>query len=948
MRKSIKLDGIADAWLNHEPTTKAISADDVKKAIEWAKVHIHINSDDIQQALIRIYGDGFILGKDAAMHELTGQVLTDWAKWKPGNRGAAALVARLNGLLSLVNNSSQVISGLNTTTYNRLGRVLAESLAEGKSGRATAKRITAELGHIIDDPARALTIAVTETRRAVSAASMQAYTAAGVKQVSWLIAEGEGLCDACRGNSEDSPVDMGEAFSSGDYAPPAHPNCRCAVQPNVATEITQDEFEAMFAEYEADMALAVMPSVMKYDEDQPRDERGRFSSTAGQTGTGSGNKYAIHKSITDRTKSYFSKNKDYLFRRNIISWAGDDPTPMSQATKYMVCSDIADRMSDEPIESIISAGNAFSFCAMEGAGVRSATDEEIMAALENPDAGFIFNGEGLGIRFEKVDFDDGRITDRSDKETALREWLVSGMVSSWATSSNDSRETSLAMQERATELFGIENYADWDVADSTSDKVDELIGEHGLVIDSFLQAQYDSTQEFLKSSGIEELSLTRGTTLTSSWTDNSITVGKEQDVVMRPLSSWAYDEEVSAQFGSHTLTSTFPAERVFSLAVTGVGCLGEREVVVLGGTIKADVTPKYGTKKLDKYRDDQPRDEHGRWTASVGGAEAIMAGVKETEKWLQEHNYLSYDNGHPYMSHIIRERAEKELAVKYKYTEGLGSRNAMRAAEAEIGRFMVAAECAKQAEFRADWEARMAKEDPEWYAQQYEANKELGMQQIQDAYDNGRIAIAIDEESFVEMLEDGRYKSQYETKTTHGTKDLELRKVTEDIAMGLPVDMKTSERPIYGFIVTNTEPVMSRDKDYWKQPSEGLWHDTLSINSRSVEHYGDIRLVLNDDVRDRTTATVDDSLSNGRFALPLGTQLTERDYAFNGGLASGFVASGAGGGPALRYIESQTVGGVRSSDIAEIHAEAEQVDFIQNLLDEHGLDVPIIVREEDY
>lgn len=354
-------------------------------------------------------------------------------------------------------------------------------------------------------------------------------------------------------------------------------------------------------------------------------------------------------------------------------------------------------------------------------------------------------------------------------------------------------------------------------------------------------------------------------------------------------------------------------------------------------------------EKLLKYRDDQPRDEHGRWTASVGGAEAIMEGVKETEKWLQENGYLSHYNGWlRFVNEVYEERATKELALKYQHEEGLGPRNAMRAAEAEIGRWAVATECAKQAEFRADWEARMAKEEPEWYAQQYEANKELGMQQIQEAYDTGRIAIALDEDSFKQMLEDGRYKSQFETKTTHGTKDLEARKVTEDIAMGLPVDMKTSDRPIYGFIVTNTEPVMSSDKEYWKQPSEGLWRDALSVNSRNVEHYGEIRIVLNDDVRDRTTATVDDSLRNGRFALPLGTQLTEQDHAFNGGQRSGFVASGAGGGPALRYIESQTVGGVRSSDIAEIHAPAEQVDFIQSLLDEHGLDVPVIAREEDY
>lgn len=319
MRNSIKLDGIAEAWLNHEPKTKAITADDLSKAIEWARVHIHINSDSLQAAIDRIYGDGFVLGKDMAMQEMTGVVLTDWDKWKPGNRAAAELVRRNNGLLSLINNSSQVISGLNTTTYNRLGRVLAETLAEGKSGRATAKRITEELGHIIDDPARALTIAVTETRRAVSTASAQAYAATGVKQVSWLIAEGEGLCDDCRGNNEESPIALGDTFSSGDYAPPAHPNCRCALQPNVDELMTQDEFEAAFANYDEEINLAIVPTLVKYDENQPRDDHGRFASDGGRE-VPSDRKCKAYLKFVENNNNFRNGTRD---RESTLRWTYD-------------------------------------------------------------------------------------------------------------------------------------------------------------------------------------------------------------------------------------------------------------------------------------------------------------------------------------------------------------------------------------------------------------------------------------------------------------------------------------------------------------------------------------------------------------------------------------------------------------------------------------------------
>lgn len=357
------------------------------------------------------------------------------------------------------------------------------------------------------------------------------------------------------------------------------------------------------------------------------------------------------------------------------------------------------------------------------------------------------------------------------------------------------------------------------------------------------------------------------------------------------------------------------------------------------------LVPK-GAEKLDKYRDDQPRDEHGRWTASVGGADAIREGIKETEQWLLDRGFARrQDDGRIYVNEYNYEQAAKVLARKYE-EEGLGKRNAMRAAEAELGRVDMAQRCEREISIVAEAEARLAADYPDFYKETYLPNKEVAQEQIQQAYDNGRVTIAIDEDSFIQMLEDGRYKSQFETKTTHGTKDLELRKLTEDSALGLPVDMKTSERPIYGFLTTNTEPVVSLDHQPWKQPVETQWQDALSINSRSADQYGEIRLVLNDDVRDRTTATVDDSLRAARFALPLGTQLTQDDFVFNGAARSGY-AEHMGGFPGLRYMESQTVGGVRTSDIAEIHAPEELVPDIQVMLERQGLDVPVIAREEN-
>lgn len=87
------------------------------------------------------------------------------------------------------------------------------------------------------DERRAQTIAVTETTRAYAEAELEAGRALKkeypdvrvVKQ--WFTSNDElsQTCDIC-GPMEGEEVEIDEPFSSGDYAPPAHPNCRCFIQ----------------------------------------------------------------------------------------------------------------------------------------------------------------------------------------------------------------------------------------------------------------------------------------------------------------------------------------------------------------------------------------------------------------------------------------------------------------------------------------------------------------------------------------------------------------------------------------------------------------------------------------------------------------------------------------------------------------------------------------------
>jgi hypothetical protein len=232
IRKAFKLaidgDAIAHSWAETHPAGGSVSP---QTARDWAQAHAVTNKKPIQVALARLYADGYTLGAKVAKTRLTGlkkdvSVTTvDWSTWKPGNESAAALVKPTGGLLWLLESrrislSDEVIH----TKIDRIGTALAKGLEQGFTTEETAKMIDV----IIDDPQQALVIAQTESSRAISVASRNAYEEAQIEQVEWLVAEG---CEECQENADASPIGIDETFPSGDSEPPAHPNCMCALAP---------------------------------------------------------------------------------------------------------------------------------------------------------------------------------------------------------------------------------------------------------------------------------------------------------------------------------------------------------------------------------------------------------------------------------------------------------------------------------------------------------------------------------------------------------------------------------------------------------------------------------------------------------------------------------------------------------------------------------------------
>lgn len=114
---------------------------------------------------------------------------------------------------------------IDETTREMLRGDVATAIEEGLSNDELADLIEENYAFSSD---RAETVARTETAFADVAGNMAAYREASVPSKKWIV--GDGCCDECQA-LDGEVVAMGDAFSSGDDAPPAHPNCRCDVVP---------------------------------------------------------------------------------------------------------------------------------------------------------------------------------------------------------------------------------------------------------------------------------------------------------------------------------------------------------------------------------------------------------------------------------------------------------------------------------------------------------------------------------------------------------------------------------------------------------------------------------------------------------------------------------------------------------------------------------------------
>lgn len=110
-------------------------------------------------------------------------------------------------------------------------------------------------------------------------------------------------------------------------------------------------------------------------------------------------------------------------------------------------------------------------------------------------------------------------------------------------------------------------------------------------IERAVTAMYEQTQARLSDLGVTEMRLYRG-----SVQEGDFSAGKVTTIKTNPLASWTMDYAVARDFAEGGIygqgvivEAIVPAERIYALPSTGVGCLQEYEAVVIGGTDRVRV-----------------------------------------------------------------------------------------------------------------------------------------------------------------------------------------------------------------------------------------------------------------------------------------------------------------------------------------------------------------------
>lgn len=183
------------------------------------------------------------------------------------------------------------------------------------------------------------------------------------------------------------------------------------------------------------------------------------------------------------------------------------------------------------------------------------------------------------------------------------------------------------------------------------------------------------------------------------------------------------------------------------------------------------------------------------------------------------------------------------------------------------------------------------------------------------------VAIQFKSQHIDSLLTDGRFKSQFETKSSGGVINESVRTSAEYFGLGVPVDAAPKNRPIYGYM-------------------------DLGSSARSkVRPYGDLTFIAKDELKLRATVTAGDSLENMQDQLVVGTPANDPTKAgWDRKVAALYDYATTGNIRTLtrdvRYIEAQIQGDVTLSDMrAVVDAKGVLTGAQRQALKDRGVEV---------
>ena len=125
---------------------------------------------------------------------------------------------------------AQLVKGMDEETKRRLAQTISQGIENKRGIAGIARDIRGDFTDM--SRYRSELIARTETASSLSQASLDTMEDMGIDGKEW-ITSGSTFSqeDECGENEAEGVIPVGQAFSSGHHAPPAHPDCECTISP---------------------------------------------------------------------------------------------------------------------------------------------------------------------------------------------------------------------------------------------------------------------------------------------------------------------------------------------------------------------------------------------------------------------------------------------------------------------------------------------------------------------------------------------------------------------------------------------------------------------------------------------------------------------------------------------------------------------------------------------